>query len=29
MKLVSFNFTIELSKDEKGYSNNFYVDVTD
>lgn len=29
MKLVSFNCTIELSKDEKGYSNNYYVDVTD
>lgn len=29
MKLTSFNFTIELSKDENGYSNNYYVDVTD
>lgn len=29
MKLVSFNCTIELSKDENGYSNNYYVDVTD
>ena len=29
MKLISFNCTIELSKDENGYSNNYYVDVTD
>ena len=29
MKLTSFNCTIELSKDENGYSNNYYVDVTD
>lgn len=29
MKLVSFNCTIEVSKDENGYSNNYYVDVTD
>ena len=28
MKLTSFNCTIELSKDENGYSNNCYVDVT-
>lgn len=29
MKLVSFNCTIEVSKNENGYSNNYYVDVTD
>lgn len=29
MKLISFNCTIELSKDENGYSNNCYIDVTD
>lgn len=29
MKLVSFNCTIEVSKDKNGYSNNYYVDVTD
>lgn len=29
MKLISFNCTIEVSKDENGYSNNYYVDVTD
>ena len=29
MKLTSFNCTIELSKDENGYSNNYYIDVTD
>ena len=29
MKLTSFNCTIELSKDENGYSNNCYIDVTD
>lgn len=29
MKLTSFNCTIEVSKDENGYSNNYYVDVTD
>ena len=28
MKLTSFNCTIELSKDENGYSNNCYIDVT-
>lgn len=28
MKLTSFNCTIELSKDEDGYSNNCYIDVT-
>ena len=28
MKITSFNFTIEVSKDENGYSNNYYVDVT-
>ena len=27
MKLTSFNCTIELSKDENGYSNNYYIDV--
>ena len=29
MKLTSFNCTIEFSKDENGYSNNYYIDVTD
>lgn len=29
MKLTSFNCTIELSKDENGYSNNYYVDVNE
>ena len=29
MKLISFNCTIEISKDDNGYSNNYYVDVTD
>lgn len=29
MKLTSFNCTIEVSKDENGYSNNYYVDITD
>lgn len=29
MKLTSFNCTIEVSKNENGYSNNYYVDVTD
>lgn len=29
MKLTSFNCTIEVSKDENGYFNNYYVDVTD
>lgn len=29
MKLVSFNCTIEISKDDNGYSNNYYVDITD
>ena len=29
MKITSFNCTIEVSKDENGYSNNYYVDVTD
>lgn len=29
MKLTSFNCTIEVSKDENGYSNNYYIDVTD
>lgn len=29
MKITSFSFTIEISKDENGYSNNYYVDVTD
>lgn len=29
MKLTSFNCTIEVSKDENGYSNNYYVDVND
>lgn len=29
MKLISFTCTIEVSKDENGYSNNYYVDVTD
>ena len=29
MKLTSFNCTIELSKDENGYSNNYYIDVND
>lgn len=28
MKLTSFNCTIELSKDENGYSNDCYIDVT-
>ena len=27
MKLTSFNCTIEVSKDENGYSNNYYVDI--
>lgn len=27
MKLTSFNCTIELNKDENGYSNNYYIDV--
>lgn len=27
MKLVSFNCTIEVSKDENGYSNNYYVTI--
>lgn len=29
MKITSFNCTIEVNKDENGYSNNYYVDVTD
>lgn len=29
MKLTTFNCTIEVSRDENGYSNNYYVDVTD
>ena len=29
MKLISINCTIEISKDDNGYSNNYYVDVTD
>jgi hypothetical protein len=29
MKLTSFNCTIELSKDENGYSNNYYIDIND
>lgn len=29
MKLTSFNCTIELSKDENGYSNNYYIDVNE
>lgn len=29
MKITSFNCTIEVSKDENGYPNNYYVDVTD
>lgn len=29
MKLTSFACTIEVSKDENGYSNNCYVDITD
>lgn len=29
MKLASFNCTIELSRDENGYSNNYYIDVND
>lgn len=29
MKLVSFNCSIEVSKDENGYSNNYYVDITE
>lgn len=29
MKLTSFTCTIEVSKDENGYSNNYYIDVTD
>ena len=29
MKLISFNCTIEASKDENGYSNNYYVDITE
>lgn len=29
MKLTSFNCTIEVSKDENGYSNNYHVYVTD
>ncbi len=29
MKLKSFNCTIEVSKDENGYSNNYYVDITE
>lgn len=27
MKLISVNCTIEVSKDENGYSNNYYVDI--
>lgn len=27
MKIVSFNCTIEVSKDENGYSNNYYVTI--
>lgn len=27
MKITSFNCTIELSKDENGYSNNYYVSI--
>ena len=27
MKLISFNCTIEVSKDVDGYSNNYYVDI--
>lgn len=29
MKLTSFNCTIEVSKDENGCSDNYYIDVTD
>ena len=29
MKLTSFNCAIEISKDEAGYSNNYYVDITE
>jgi hypothetical protein len=29
MKLTSFNCTVELSKDENGYSNNYYIDVNE
>lgn len=29
MKLTSFNCTIEIGKDENGYSNHYYIDVTD
>lgn len=29
MKLLSFNCIIEVSKDETGCSNNYYVDITD
>lgn len=29
MKLTSFNCTIEISKDENGYSNNYYVDISE
>lgn len=29
MKLTSFNCTIEVSKNKNGYSNNYFVDVTD
>lgn len=29
MKLISINCTIEVSKDENGYSNNYYVDITE
>lgn len=29
MKLTSFNCTIEVSKDENGWSNNYYINATD
>ena len=29
MKITSFNCTIKVNKDENGYSNNYYIDVTD
>lgn len=29
MKITSFNCTIEVSKDENSYSNNYYVDITE
>ena len=27
MKITSFSFTIEVSKDKNGYSNNYYVNI--